>query len=1163
MLELYRASAGSGKTYTLAKKYIWYFLTITPEEEEITRLRTDSELADSARHILAITFTNKATNEMQQRIIRALYDLAWIRTRSVKQQDGSVKEVMPDYMDDFCTQLDVKPEQVARVAKVALSALLENYSDFNVSTIDSFFQTVLRTFAYESELNDAYQVEIDTDYLSQMGVDAVLDEIDNNEKDANTAFWVKMLMDRASTGWNIFNKKLSSTGVTPYKEFVDAVKKMENENYKEKRREIEEYFDKHGDDLKELYGYFASTYEPPVRKAFQTFTSATRDALKALPGELAQLDGRSVLGKIGSFYRKCLEKVGKKDAWGNASLLSDFPEFNEEVFDHKKWSEWADKNTEAEADIRQRYMRVMESLAAWRAQVENPEFRHWMLYSSRIPYYALFSIVTRKRQEYLDENNAVELGETSVILNGVIGDSDAPFIYERLGTYLNHFLIDEFQDTSKMQWINLQPLLSESMSHGHGNLIIGDAKQSIYRFRNADPSLITSEVPDWVRNEHQGNIEEKGNIPQENTNYRSELRVVQFNNSLFQFIARELDGPTQASGDKSRMEFTPLYSNVVQTPNKTKERGYVEVTFIPSKSEVKWPELTVQKIRQLIARGYRQNEIAVLVTRHSEGESVITELSAYNARCEDKSDVIRFVSEQSLKVDSSTAVNIITGVLANMARGSFPEIRQGEDRKKRGVGNWNELAADFNYFALHHSDMSTSECLDAYIESGAQYNALSELLSELQSLAIPAVIEAVCAKFLLPETRKSDAVYIAAFQDLALEYCENHPTDIGSFLQWWERKRRNATIASPENEDAVQIVTIHKSKGLQYDCVIVPNADWVFEDNVGRKEWRWVKPGVISHPEIPLPPYLPVETVKNLEGTIHESELKEYYDQVKMDRLNQAYVALTRAKKELYVITPAPPKTPKKTATVSVSMGTLLDRFIKQKLAEVPASASSGLTLLPGSVVAPDPDGLRVSIGSLPDNVGEDRKEELQPEPLTDYPSVVSQKFLKYHPEELGRLADAGAQQDADVDDLDIRAEGTLKHAVLELVNTPADLPVAVRHLCLTGVIPESLADSIEADLAEALSRPEVAGWFDGSSRTINERSVLKRGEVLRRPDRMIMHSDGSVTVIDYKFGKVPTGNKHKNQISRYVRLLRDTGRYRSVRGYLWYVNERAIVPLP
>lgn len=1171
MLDLHRASAGSGKTYTLAKKYIWYLITISPEGAP-RRLRTDAELADSAHHILAVTFTNKATNEMQLRIVDKLFELATRAPEWKKDRSGVSRIVAPDYMGDFTTTLHEGPERVAAVCRKALSILLENYSDFKVSTIDSFFQLVLRTFAYESELNDTYQVELDSEFLSQVGVDGTLEEIDANSSDHHTPYWIRKLMDRGESKWNIFTRKYStdSFGANPYLDFVKSVCRLENEEYKMIRDEVEDYF-RSGPDFITLYEDLAAKYETPVRRAFLAMRRECAEMCRMLPEDLLQAGSRTAVGQLVTRLRKLA--TAPKNGWNRAPDDTIHKYFSEEYL-AKPVVAKALKSFDAAA-ITAGVMRCADAFAGFEQAWNDETFQHWRLYAVNLPYLALFSIVSRKRQDYLNETNAVELGETSMILRGVIGDSDAPFIYERLGTYLNHFLIDEFQDTSRLQWENLRPLLVESMSRDNDNLIIGDAKQSIYRFRNADPSLITSVVPEQFGD----SVNSLGSRPEENTNYRSRLRVVQFNNSFFEYLASRLDREAALTNGARRM-FGPLYSNVVQTPFKTAPEGYVEVT-LPGPKQKDFGEYVLARVPELVksltARGYRQKDIAVLVSSNRDGEAVIKSFVDYNAALGGDGEEIRFVSEQSLKVAGSRAVKIVLGVLENMARGFNPEIREGEERVKKGVGTWAEMESSFKFFAMGREGETMPEILDAYLDERPDMERLSAVLDRLQSLAIPAIVEAVVASFIPDSLRQMDAVYLSAFQDLVLEYCDGHPTDIGSFLKWWERKSRTASISSPEDTDAVQVLTVHKSKGLEYDCVIIPFADWNFADSVSsfKKEWRWVRPMLVSHPDIEMPPYIPVETTDALESTRHRDLLYEYYDMVKMDALNSAYVAFTRAGRELYIFSDdrnALSGSSGKSKSGDdlngmtpeyFKLGRYLYDFVNGLSVRMEGVANTDLARLEADVVSEEMPADETSpyvarAGVLPDEVSRKHNGEGNDAVVIgDYRSVVpGGEELKYRQGDLPDVIEAAdVEDDEDPADLDPRSEGNIKHAVLELVRVPGDLHHAVRHLCITGLIPLHMAEEIEKSLRAGLEKPTVSRWFDGKARVINERPILKAGHVSRRPDRILVYPDGHAEVVDYKFGKYDTKGKYRRQISGYVRRLAETGMYTNVEGYLWYVN--------
>ncbi|MDE6381590.1 MAG: UvrD-helicase domain-containing protein [Muribaculaceae bacterium] len=1203
MLDLHRASAGSGKTYTLAKKYIWYLITVSVEGSP-RRLRTDAELAESARHILAVTFTNKATGEMQQRIVDKLFELAVRQPEWATAPDGTARIKSPDYMDDFVNGLKVGPERVAAVCRKALALLLENYSDFKVSTIDSFFQLVLRTFAYESDLNDTYQVELDSEFLSQVGVDGALEEIDASPDDRNTPYWIRQLMDRADAKWNIFTRQYSgsssfSNAVNPYEDFVKSVNRLENEEYKLIRDEMERYFAGNPDFIA-LYEDLAARYESPVRDAFMALRKECRAIRALLPADMLTASSRTDVGKFVSRVKKIADAPAREWKREPDTRLSEFiaPSYLEK----NKMAEALAAAGENSERIRLSVEKAASALSRFIAEWSSPDYRHWRLYAVNLPYLALFSIVERKRREYLQDTNSVELGETSMILRSVIGDSDAPFIYERLGTYLDHFLIDEFQDTSRLQWENLRPLLEESMSRDNDNLIIGDAKQSIYRFRNADPSLITTVVPEQFGD----SVRTLGDRPEENTNYRSLPGIVRFNNSFFSYLVSRLDREAVLEPDRRRM-FGPLYANVAQTPFKKDTGGYVEV-ILPGRDQADFNGYVAARVPEMVAglcaRGYRQRDIAVLVGTGLEGESIIRAFVEYNARTEDPAAEIRFVSEQSLKIAASPAVRIVLGVLENMARGFNPEINPEEERLRKGVGNWTEMESGFKFYSMGRQDMTMAELLDSFLAERPDMGAVTDMLDSLQSLAIPALVEAVVARFVPDDVRRENAVYLAAFQDIVLEYCDSHPTDLGSFLKWWERKSLSASISSPEDTDAVQVLTIHKSKGLEYDCVIIPFAKWNMADHLSprKKEWRWVRPEMISHPAMELPPYIPVETSSMLETTSHCGLLYGYYDMVRMDSLNSAYVGFTRAGRELYIfcpakgvapeIEPAPAKKGKKVKDLSdggaeyFEMGRYLADFLTG-LGERPEDESiapdarlDAETVGFASRVS-DSEPFVIRAGERVEDIRAMREESLrrkemnatgnrprqsdalpakEPDLIDDYFSSVPQgDELRYCQGDVAEIINAADVPEDGVEDLDPRSEGNIKHAVLARVKVPADLHASVRHLALAGLMTPQLARQIEDDLAGQLARPTVARWFDGTARVINERPILKAGQVSRRPDRILVYPDGHAEVVDYKFGKYDRSGKYRRQIAGYVRRLAATGMYTDVKGYLWYVNEDVI----
>ncbi|MDE7160169.1 MAG: UvrD-helicase domain-containing protein [Muribaculaceae bacterium] len=1137
MLTLQRASAGSGKTYTLAKKFLWFLLTVKPEGKK-RRLRSGRELADAASHILAVTFTNKATNEMKQRIVDKLAALAGA---CAPDRDP----LRADYMKEFCETLGVTPQQVSEAASAALNALLNDYGDFHVSTIDSFFQTVLRTFAYETELNDAYAVEIDSKYVARMGMDAMLDEIDGPEPTEETAYWIEFIMSRAveaGKNWNVFQRRQAAGSI--YRQLVSVVERMEKEDFKIKRAALDAWFDAHPD-FRRVYADLEQRFETPVREAHARMQEAARSVARLFPEHGADITVHA--------HRYLAGHVSKTlaVAWdgpqGGAYDFKPIDITKSSLLKVKKTEYPHLKGSPLEESLLREVGSMYEARQRWMDLLTQGDTGLWIIYRRTLPYLGLLRSVRRHIREFLEDNNTVELGETNSLLRRIIGPDDTPFVYERLGTRLNHFLIDEFQDTSRLQWENLYPLLAESEARGHDNLIIGDAKQSIYRFRNADPSLITSVVPEAFPGH-----EAAGMSAADNTNWRSALRIVRFNNYFFRHLADGLDE-----------EMGALYANTVQLSRHREPRGYVEINLFSDKGDDNEIPPHFHDMGPLVAdmrrRGYRQRDIAFLVATHGHEQQIMDALMDYNDNLPAGEPPVDFISEQSLTLGASEAVRLVISALETVCEGTRPEIRTGKERRKRGVADWQRIRCSFNFFAMRHPDLPPARQLELFLESPGSADPLSDMLSSMQAVALPALVEAIVENFVPAPLRDADTPYLAALQDAVADYCQAWPADIASFLDWWERKGRHSAISFPEETDAVRVMTIHKSKGLEFKCVVVPYAKQRFTPLARETEWTWVAPAFSEEsglrggsPQDPVPPYLPVDTDTSLEGTPHADSLARYRYLYRMDKLNSVYVAFTRAVDELYVF--APVNLDRKTGEVKDddSTGSWLHTLCSQ-VDQLTAGPEEEMPAA-GEMVS-DSKGLRFTYGSRAD-MGAARSDSPasggQRELIREYFVNSGQSFLTYT--ESDTPAASGEE------DEDPRSEGNLLHAAMAEIRTAADIPRAVRRLHVQGLLSYRRMEEMMRFLQEALTSVEPYGWFtlpgEGGWSVANERPVISARSGDSRPDRLLISPDGRhAIVIDYKFGEVHTDNRYRRQVRRYMDVLMRTGRFASVRGCLWYVR--------
>ena len=925
MLTLQRASAGSGKTYTLAQKYILNLIAYKTEDKK-WHLRNERQIDDALLHILAITFTNKATNEMKQRIISNLSTMA--KAEDILRKDPEAIKDIP-YILFFKELTGATVNEISLAAKYALKAILNNFSFFKISTIDSFFQEILRIFTYEANLNDSYQLEIDSKFINDSALDTALHELDTRPENMGDSIkWLRIIMQRKAEnnrGWNIFSKSTSKDSL--YFQLRQALTKLEKEDFKMIKDRLDQYF-KNPLASSELL----KTYEKLLNLKNKEKEQLFNEIKTRLQAIRTYLDDPSFPKEyLKSHFEGHLKKID--------SLIQEksFDSFSYESI-KKSCTVLKGKGSKMIHPINDEAMSLYNLLDQWYDPLHNPYRTAWKVYGGLIPYLGLILEIRKYISQVLERHNLIQLSDTSYILKKIIGEDDTPFVYERLGNRIDNYLIDEFQDTSQLQWVIIKPLLAEGLAKGKESLIIGDPKQSIYRFRNANHKLISKTVPEAFEE-----LEEKGDSVADNTNWRSLTRIVYFNNYLFRNMALEVKSLSLKNNGTE--DFLKLYSNVVQYPHNQEGTGYVEVRFLdeensPVDSENNWLKdneidntdesndilngndnwdynLAVLNqvaplVSNLIERGYQSKDIAILVAKNFQGKKIVESFLNYNETLKDPLKKINFISEESLMVSSSPIVSIILNVMELMTR-HIPNL------KKEGIDNntgietenkksetpqcvkWNDIKVNYELYSLRHKEMSPTERIMTFLNKGDTQDHIAELMADVQTPTLSSLVESIIMTFTDEKMRRTEALYITSFQDLVSEFSAGHNNDIATFLEWWKSKGKDTSVSSPSALNAVQIMTIHKSKGLEFKCVIVPFATDSFPPGNQQEEWRWVEPMLLD--EITFPPFLPVATTAPLKESIHASIFNEYYDQCLTDVLNLYYVAFTRAKNELYIFT--------------------------------------------------------------------------------------------------------------------------------------------------------------------------------------------------------------------------------------------------------------------
>lgn len=1147
MLRLQRASAGSGKTYTLTKIYIRCF--IAKKVDGTYRLRTESEMKDVHGRILAITFTNKSTNEMKHRIVKNLADLAGLTGLPDKDIE---------YLQDFCKEFGASSDEVKGACRNALSILLHRYSDFQISTIDSFFQSILRTLAVETDRNENYQVELDNDYLSQVGVDSTLSEVNLNKGKSNSVkFWIRNLMlNNLRSGekrWNPFVKQSDL-----YKALVKFTSLFQTEIFqREVEKKLMDYFNTGVDFLKVYRNILKAADEHHDRFKHEYISRANAIAGILAQANLYPSDITSNLKKLVSFdVNKCKRgklKLNLGKVIMNLSETDDAAVFTKATLKRI--------NLNCLAGIAQLLCAQREMMIRW----DNFDI-YWEATIKKLYYLGLIQSIMFNIRKFREENNIIPLSDTNRILKGIINEEDAPFIYERIGTYLQHYLIDEFQDTSKMQWENLKPLIAESLSYeeDHDNLIIGDVKQSIYRFRNAESSLIQHDVPCSF------DCDLHGMDMEENSNWRSSKDIVRFNNSFFHHLTQILDNHTGAATPESkRTKMTDIYDNTIQMVRKNSLKGQISISFVSDKDKFSGMG---ELVTSLLEKGYKQKEIAFLVNTNKQGCELIEYLVEYNdkmLRNDPSFSPMSFISEESLHIAESKGVKLIISVLELIAGNTEATSEDNTYRRKVDI---KEFVCNYNYYRISSPELTTSEIVERFFNEDSPSGNITQIMKSIQSSTLPALVETIVEQFVPQEIKDSDAMYIAAFQDKVTEYCGIYTSDVTSFLQWWKEKASDkASISSPEDTDAVQVMTIHKAKGLEFKCVIIPCADWVLGINNSYPRTLWVEPRLPEGIEIPdMPPYIPIEAKDGLKGTLYEKEYTEELDKEISDQLNKTYVAFTRAVNELHIY--APVSNNKTLDEISDTKKASIGNFIAATLKSICNSDLAGMPeeeymIGRNDIVEVNNEGSIATfrIGSVsPCDVEEMRKKELEKKDKEKYKPLES-KLLSYYVNTSITLLksedDDPERSKADEYENEIqRRKGKLLHAIMENIITSDDIHKAVEKMRIKGRLTRTQANNTKALLTERLTQELPSQWFAKGIKVLTERTILCRGKS-QRPDRIIEDSEGNIIVIDYKFGS-KVSDKYDEQVIGYIRHLKSiknedgkTSKFRSVKGYLWYVT--------
>lgn len=1117
LIHVYKASAGAGKTYTLAAEFIANLLN----DFKTTR--------EPHRHQLAITFTRKATTEMKERILENLYELA----HCVEEQQAFLNVVRQKLL------VPASDREISLMTRSLLRQILHGYDRFHVTTIDSFFQSLLSNLAHELGLTATFKVDLNNDDLLQRGVDKMLQGL---ESDSQELKWVSQyieqrLEDDSDKSWRVEhslsnlareltkesyvkqrrllqNFTLDNDLAKRYRDVLHSLKKNSIEEIQQSAQDVEDFIVG-----SEGYGRISrgGDVEKYLHRAMEYKFSTTDPSNTVL----------KIVDDSGKALKAADKKTGKYDGW--ASDLSNHLEQLLTTIDNANF-------TINSCDLSLQYFNELRLLDAISASV----------------------------QELNTENDTFLLAYTPILFAEMVGKSEASFVFERAGTQFNHVMIDEFQDTSELQWTNLRNLFVENIAHGNSCMLVGDVKQGIYRWRGGDWSGLANIKDDAITD-----------IQTLDSNFRSGEKIVNFNNAIFVKMAQVIAEASEEDAAGEGGVLTSLYAEDLVKQNPVREGGFVRVliekkpekttssaknkavaTEASEENEGETAEFSPEDdLREQIMRLYRAgvpfDKMGILVRNNKDSGKLIEYFAEYEKEHANDEDFVRIelVSDEAYVLSASRGVQLIVKAL-------------------QYVHNRTDEVA-LNYVLKHCPEEAKDKVHGLLVEWSKQSYQMLPFYDLIQQLI----------HYLELDKQPGEASYLYSLLDMVVAFLDDNVPDIGRFLQVCEESLGKKSVPASVVK-GVRILTIHKSKGLDFHSVFIPYCNWELVSSGQKQSMIWTSPQEVPFNEIPL---LPVKLSAAAENSIYKDEYLQELRNQRIENLNLLYVAFTRARQNLVICAPKLPRNYDKSIVpalqktiTQLGWTDLIDGDVRLEEDDTQILLEIAQPSTAECIVATQTTSLEK--GKPAKVVNEKTKNPFKINAITERVNLeTSNHDVKFRQSQSARLynaalmeavqagnADGDAANMSNTSELDLeffakreaaQRRGTLLHHLMEEIESEADVETVLQSaICEGKIAPIEEVGEMRKLLHRAMEHEIAKEWFDGTWQLYRECTILTRDENgnvhAPRPDRVMMRGDEAI-VVDYKFG-LPRPDYHE-QVRHYCQLLQQMGK-QNVKGYLWYV---------